>query len=296
MPPNGELNWQRIMEIGASAFGSTLAVEMIKLMFPTDTNSEQIMKQAVDEICARVKKIVDQAFLNEYMADCNSIASRLAAYPDSHDITILQAVFNEGSNLIYRLRRFDTFEGITTVNYMSTLHLAAVKALSEHSPEFSGYRETLKRLGKEYAEWCESHSERLNDFARESVTAIRLHPYLVGRPYHITKKSVDSNIPEVTFGYVFYDRWNEGNEQSAHLYVSPKFQLTNLNWYNWEIHRFGEVTLNENGKNAPEFLEASKNALNEATNLRDSFFNDRLSKTNSMKECILASCEEWKKF
>ncbi|PEW37194.1 hypothetical protein CN444_29875 [Bacillus thuringiensis] len=256
------------------------------------------MGQAVDEICNRVNKIVDQAFLREYVADCNSIASRLAAYPDSHDVTILQTIFNEGSNLIYRLRGFDTFEGITAVNYISTLHLIAVKALSEHSPEFSGYRETLNRLGKEYADWCESHSERLNDFVRASVSDISRNPFLKGsstEPYEIDIKSSDSDIPTLYFGYVFYDLWHNGEDQSIHHY-SLKFELIDRKWYDWESYKTvsSNVTLNEVGKKNPSFLKASKKAYNEASDLRNAFLNDRLSITNDMKESILSNCRVWK--
>ncbi|MEK4412503.1 hypothetical protein MHB59_28620 [Bacillus sp. FSL L8-0642] len=103
------------------------------------------------------------------MADCNSIAKRLPTYNETNDPEILHSIFDEGANLIERLKRFDTIESITTINCMSTLHLTAIKALSEHSSEFSGYKETLKRYGKDYADWSESHSERLVELTKASV-------------------------------------------------------------------------------------------------------------------------------
>ncbi|QEL71765.1 MULTISPECIES: hypothetical protein [unclassified Bacillus cereus group] len=294
------LNWQRIMEAGASGFGSSVAEVVIKGMFPDSNNTEKLLSQAVGEICDRVKKVVDQAFINEYVADCNSIASRLAAYPDSRDVTILQSVFNEGSNLIYRLRNFDTFESIVTENYICTLHLMAVKALSEYKDEqhdYSGYKDTLKRLGREYADWCEPRSERLNDFARVSVSGVTHSPFFAksdSEPYMISPKHSDSDIPKLSFAYVFYDLWHTGEDQSLHNY-SLTFELTNPKWYYWEHFGMWSVTLNEEGKKAPEFIQASQKAYKEATDLRNDFLNDRLNITNAMKESVLSACKTWRK-
>ncbi|MEB9368831.1 hypothetical protein P4J04_19260 [Bacillus cereus] len=293
------LNWQRIMEAGASGFGSSVAEVVIRGMFPDSNNTEKLLGQAVGEVCDRVKKIVDQAFINEYVADCNSIASRLAAYPNSRDVTILQSIFNEGSNLIYRLRNFDTFESIVTENYICTLHLMAVKALSEYKDEqhdYSGYKDTLKRLGREYADWCEPRSEQLNDFARASVSGVGYDPsnsISPFEPYKISSKRSDSEIPKLYFAYVFYDLWHTGEEQCRHGY-SLKFELTNSEWYYWEHFGMWNVTLNEEGKKAPEFIQASQKAYKEANDLRNDFLNDRLSITNAMVESILSACKTWK--
>ncbi|MGA5680819.1 hypothetical protein ACPCHR_24460 [Bacillus bombysepticus] len=294
------LNWQRIMEAGASGFGSSVAEVVIKGMFPDSNNTEKLLSQAVGEVCDRVKKIVDQAFINEYVADCNSIASRLAAFPDSRDVTILQSIFNEGSNLIYRLRNFDTFESIATENYICTLHLMDVKALSEYkdkNKDFSGYKDTLKRLGREYADWCEPRSERLNDFARASISGVTHSPFLAksaSEPYKISPKhsDYDLDIPKLIFAYVFYDLWQLDEVKSVHSYFL-EIPLTNPSWYSYD-GRTGEVTLTERGKKSPEFLEASQKAYKEATNLRNDFLNDRLSITNAMKASILSACKTWR--
>ncbi|PFZ52845.1 hypothetical protein COL68_25870 [Bacillus wiedmannii] len=293
------LNWQRIMEAGASGFGSSVAEVVIRGMFPDSNNTERLLSQAVGEICDRVKKIVDQAFINEYVADCNSIASRLAAYPDSRDVTILQSIFNEGSNLIYRLRNFDTFESIVTENYICTLHLMAVKALSEYKDEqhdFSGYKDTLKRLGREYADWCEPRSEQLNDFARASVGNLRSSFLSLGvrEGYFIKEISSFSDVPELCFSYMFSDNWHVSDENIWKYYSSETLKLTDRSWYDLQKVVGYKVTLTEKGKSAREFLEAYNKAHTEATQFRNDFLNDRLSITNAMKESILSACKTWR--
>ncbi|PEI83407.1 hypothetical protein [Bacillus toyonensis] len=293
------LNWQRIMEAGASGLGSSVAEEVIKGMFSNNNNTEQLLIQAVGEVCDRVKKIVDQAFIKEYVADCNSIASRLAAYPGSKDVTILQRIYDEGSNLVYRLRNFDTFESITTENYICTLHLMTVKALSEYKDkdkDFSGYKDTLKRLGREYADWCEPRSERLNDFARASVGDLQSSSLSVGvrEGYFIKDISTFSDIPELYFSYMFSDEWYVSDETMWKVYSSEGLKLTDRSWYNLQQVVFYKVTLTEKGKSAREFLEAYNKAHTKATQFRNDFLNERLSTTNAMKESILSACKTWR--
>ncbi|TCW47556.1 hypothetical protein EC917_12427 [Bacillus thuringiensis] len=49
-------------------------------------------------------------------------------------------------------------------------------------------------------------------------------------------------------------------------------------------------SLNSEVKRAPEFIKASEKAYKEATDLRNEFFNNRLSITGVMKESILSAC------
>jgi hypothetical protein len=295
------LNWQRIMEAGASGLGSSVAEEVIKGMFPDSNNTEKLLIQAVDEICDRVKKkIIDEAFITKYVADCNSVASRLASYPGSNDVTIIQELYHEGSRLVYDLRDFDTFESIATENYICTLHLMIVKALSEYKDEqhdYSGYKDTLKRLGREYADWCEPRSERLNDFARASVGDLR-SSFLsleVREGYFIKEISSFSDVPELRFSYMFSDNWHVSDENIWKYYSSGEIlKLTDRSWYNLQKVVGYKVTLTEKGKSAREFLEAYNKAHAEATQFRNDFLNDRLSITNAMKESILSACKTWR--
>ncbi|HDR7689974.1 TPA: hypothetical protein QCX85_005539, partial [Bacillus toyonensis] len=83
---NDELNWQKILKIGASSLGSSIGKAIISEMFPSEDSAQEAVKQAVEEICDRVKKIIDQAFLDHYVANCDSIARRLQGYPESSDV------------------------------------------------------------------------------------------------------------------------------------------------------------------------------------------------------------------
>ncbi|PFU37212.1 hypothetical protein COK88_31405, partial [Bacillus cereus] len=87
--------------------------------------------RAVEEICNRIQKIIDQAFLDDYVDRCNSIARRLQGYPESQDENILHSIYDDGSDLVDHLTRFDKFEGITALVYICTLHLTDIKALSD---------------------------------------------------------------------------------------------------------------------------------------------------------------------
>lgn len=53
---NNELNWQKILEIGASSLGSSIGTAIISEMFPSEDSAQEAVKQAVEEICDRVKK------------------------------------------------------------------------------------------------------------------------------------------------------------------------------------------------------------------------------------------------
>lgn len=53
---NNELNWQKILEIGASSLGSSIGTAIISEMFPSEDSAQEAVKQAVEEICYRVKK------------------------------------------------------------------------------------------------------------------------------------------------------------------------------------------------------------------------------------------------
>ncbi|MGX5475765.1 hypothetical protein [Bacillus toyonensis] len=66
---NDELNWQKILKIGASSLGSSIGKAIISEMFSSEDSAQEAVKQAVEEICDRVKKIIDQDFLDHYVAN-----------------------------------------------------------------------------------------------------------------------------------------------------------------------------------------------------------------------------------
>lgn len=50
---NDELNWQKILEIGASSLGSSIGTAIISEMFPSEDSAQEAVKQAVEEIFDR---------------------------------------------------------------------------------------------------------------------------------------------------------------------------------------------------------------------------------------------------
>ncbi|MEK4412502.1 hypothetical protein MHB59_28615 [Bacillus sp. FSL L8-0642] len=58
MPSNDTLNWQDIMEIGAEALGSSMGKAIINSIYSNErrNENEQLIRQAIEEICERIKK------------------------------------------------------------------------------------------------------------------------------------------------------------------------------------------------------------------------------------------------
>ncbi|PEO25778.1 hypothetical protein [Bacillus toyonensis] len=296
MPSNDTLNWQEIMEIGAEALGSSMGKAIINKIYSSErrNENEQLIRQAIEEICERIKKIVDQAFLEEYIADCNSIAKRLPAYNETNDPEILHSIFDEGANLIERLKRFDTIESITTINCMSTLHLTAIKALSEHSNEFSGYKETLKRYGKDYADWSESHSERLIELTKASVgeAYIWSNSFIIEPP---RDRNNHNSYPTLKYHFHFIDNW-DFSPLKVHHYFSNQIQLTDFSWWTVGGTFNRDYELTEQGLHAPVIQNGYPEARKAMTEMREAFLQERLDFANTMKETILSSCETWRSF
>lgn len=297
MSSNDSLNWQEIMEIGAEALGSSMGKAIINKIYSGErrNENEQLIRQAIEEICERIKKIVDQAFLEEYIADCNSIAKRLPTYNETNDPEILHSIFDEGANLIERLKRFDTIESITTINCMSTLHLTAIKALSEHSSEFSGYKETLKRYGKDYADWSESHSERLVELTKESVGEPNYSPSSYIIEPHRSSTNGFSN-PTLKYHFYFIDNWDLHTNTTLHHYMSHQIELTDLGWWRTIGTINPNYELTEQGLHAPVIQNGYLEARKAIMEMREAFLQERLDVANTMKKTILSSCETWRSF
>ncbi|XER15435.1 hypothetical protein SATMO3_57290 [Sporomusa aerivorans] len=280
-----ELDWQKVLEVGASSLGSTLAREIIRQMFGGQDNTASLVAAAIEEICNRLTKIIDNAFMQEYIADTNSIASRLNAYKDSGDVNILDEIFADASDTVHRLKRFDTIESITTCNYVSTLHLVATQALSEHN---SGYRQTLQKLGKDYAEWSQAKSERIIELTRDSVGQL-----MIGS---LSSKNInfgygiDANQNLIKFHATFLDMWGSP-DFSSWQYI--RSEAVNINPQHY-FKDSNEYILNDEGKKDRKILEEFSKFQVYAKKSRDDFFNKRMDVANKLRNTILSACNRWR--
>lgn len=290
---NDELNWQKILEIGASSLGSSIGTAIINEMFSTTSDgAREAVQQALEEVCDRIKKIIDEAFLNQYIASCGTVAYLLKAYADSCEVKctegLLIDLFTKASDLVNQLKRFDTFESLTALLYICTLHLTAIKALSDIN---SGYKITLSDTGHDYASLCEPIGDRLVEFTEASVGEAMFD---ISSSYLIFTDPTPSN-PYLTLKFRFYfvDEWDENPDTRVHMYDSdPPISLTESLWYKKEGTQY---ELTELGKNAPPIQSAYLVARNDIQTARDNFLNDRLEVSKKMRENILSACAEWGK-
>lgn len=298
-----KLDFQKIMEIGAESFGGalggTLASEIIERMFGEQNNTEALITEAVEEICTRLTIIIDNAFMKQSIADTDSIASRLLAYQDSNDINILDEIYADASKTFHRLKLFDTIESITACNYVSTLHLVAIKAMAEHN---SGYYETLKREGKLYAEWSESTVHRFD--AKGTV----------GEPFFFSMLSSDiSNPRHLFFGYYIKESSQSSVDNQLVFYTHYRDDWEDSRKNHWRRLDSDPINVAKSFCSPPivtpyeTYLELTKDGINDITIQREcenfhkksqqiakDFLDERVNVSNATMESILFACKAWK--
>ncbi|MCZ8493594.1 hypothetical protein [Priestia megaterium] len=298
MPPeeSGELNFQRVMEFGADRLAGPVIGFLLTELFSQQNDNSSMITQAIEEICARLTKIIDNAFLREYIADTNSIASILFSYAQTRDESLLDDLFVRASDTVHHLRPFDTIESITTCNYVCTLHLTITRALAENN---SGYNEVIRTLGRDYAAWSESKVQRIIDLTNESVEEPvffdnTMMPRYPGIGYSITEQSSSSNNCNIVFFTYFINRWGVPETRDYQRIVQtepisvPKSLFT-------ESRATGipqEIT--QEGRRDPIII-AAINSLNErAMQEKAAFLEERMVTANRIRDDILRACETWR--
>lgn len=299
MPPeeSGELNFQRVMEFGADRLAGPVIGFLLTELFSQQNDNSSMITQAIEEICARLTKIIDNAFLREYIADTNSIASRLFSYAQTRDGALLDELFADASDTVHHLRPFDTIESITTCNYVCTLHLTITRALAENN---SGYNEVIRTLGRDYAAWSESKVQRIIDLTNESVEEPiffdnTMMPRYPGIGYSITEQSHSSENYNIVFFTYFINRWGVPETRDYQRIVQiepisvPKLLFSDL----YGIPGRGN-TITEEGRRDPRII-AAINSLNErARQEKAAFLEERMVTANRIRDDILRACETWR--
>lgn len=290
-----ELNFQKVMEIGAQAVGGSfggavggaLAGAFVREVFGGQERTEALITNAIKEICERLIKVIDNSFMQEYIADTNSIASRLLAYQETNDLSILDEIFADASDTVQHLRRFDTIESITSCNYISSLHMVTIKALAEYN---SGYNETLKRVGKEYAEWSRSTVQRIIDLTNASIekpfpifVEALITPNLA-QSYSV-KLSTD-NMCQLQLLTTYRDYWSSNSLKplmSEYITIFKRVCTESDN----------KRHLDMSVKDDYNFLQEIRKFNEESEQIVTDILNQRLDVANAMKESILRACDTW---
>ncbi|EEH97758.1 hypothetical protein PMY56_16035 [Clostridium tertium] len=298
-----ETDLSKIIDLAGGNIQEKVASEIISQIFKDKNDFGEIVSEAVEEVCKRIIKAIDNAFMKEYIAGTNSVATLLWAYNETKDkntrevnINKLSDLHSESTHLMDNLKRFDELEGIFACFYISNLNIICIKALSEYN---SDYNKVLVRIGKEYAEWAEKASKRIIELTEESVGGIysfslnsTTNPPDIGNVYsgYFIKKIDILNIVILQFYTCYEDKWEVSkNFEKRHKFIlSEEIKLDVLHYYedfrNLYLTKIGEDSLKEKYIN---FFEQAKDYRNE-------FLQSRLSYINSLNLTISKSCYSWR--
>lgn len=269
-----ETDLSKIIDLAGGNIQEKVASEIISQIFKDKNDFGEIVSEAVEEVCKRIIKAIDNAFMKEYIAGTNSVATLLWAYNETKDKNTREV----------------------NINKLSNLNSICIKALSEYN---SDYNKVLVRIGKEYAEWAEKASKRIIELTEESVGGIysfslnsTTNPPDIGNVYsgYFIKKIDILNIVILQFYTCYEDKWEVSkNFEKRHKFIlSEEIKLDVLHYYedfrNLYLTKIGEDSLKEKYIN---FFEQAKDYRNE-------FLQSRLSYINSLNLTISKSCYSWR--
>ncbi|AGF56484.1 hypothetical protein B0P06_005247 [Clostridium saccharoperbutylacetonicum] len=283
---DSSFNWEEVIEVGIKFLGSPAAGTLISMLFNRNSNTETMITAAVEEICNRITKAIDVAFMNEYIADTNSIANRLSAFNDSKDKDILDELFADASDTVQRLKRFNTIEGILAFNYICTLHLIIIQALSEYN---IGYKETLSRTGKEYSELSKSKSDIIVNLTRDSIDPINFEGLdHGGYTIETHTRGAFTEYATIKFDARFLDRW----ENSPHVITSDPFELTNPMMYYAEGFP-SRLLLTPSAQRDTSIINKHSEFIIKAQKEWESYLDNKLVFPRRIESTILSACKKW---
>ncbi|OMF72499.1 hypothetical protein BK143_09530 [Paenibacillus peoriae] len=263
----------------AEAFGEK-AAELIIGELIAGLN-EDSLKVSIEEICREIRKTIDNAFLQEYLADSRSIISRCIDFSDTKEFSILDELYADASDTIEHLKRFDAIEhNLATIQVMA-IRLLIVRCYIDKNREFI---KVLTRLGIEYAQWAEPVAQKIYDYANNSIT---LPGGSGGMDSNIRKiydahswskpDGCDRNEVCVEFSYWSVDVWEKEWYRYGHAFYKPKDQ------------RFDK----EDEKD-PQYIQAQNKAKKDAEDKRQQIINERINLVNPLCESIRSTCQIWK--
>lgn len=162
---------------GIGAYGIT---EFIKANFNRADDYSDLFRAAITEICNTLKEAIDNAFLNEYTSDSESVRQQIRDYGDHGDPEILIETLSKTYDLV---NRFDSYgaKGFGGLTLASNLHLLTLRSLSE-VPGKEKYKITLEKTCKEYADMLNESAEEYIGVFKENLKKNVQCVFLPGLP------------------------------------------------------------------------------------------------------------------
>ena len=169
------INWKwLIVEASGGIVGAIaghIVLEAIKRSFGLAADYANLNQAAIDDIVSAVGEGLEQQFIKEWLADCESVRSGLLTYSEANNLDTLRITLEpQVSNLARRFITPNSYKGIGGFMIAANLHLLAVKYLAANDTDYN-YKETLKRLIEEYANWGEEGANWLLERAKLNVSS-----------------------------------------------------------------------------------------------------------------------------
>lgn len=166
-----DTKWESTIVGIASDLALKMGADIIKNYFLQQQELQNI-EAMVNEICARVQKIVDLAFFREYKAQLRALQKNLDDYAaNPHNTSTLDECHVMSQELFQKFTDFHTLEGIAAAMYAATLHLITLRSESDHDP---GGLVNLQRRAKEMADWVVGSSDEVISIYEKSIGPIQL--------------------------------------------------------------------------------------------------------------------------
>lgn len=143
------------------------AVEFIKANFNRSDDYSELFRAAITEICLTIKEEIDNAFLQEYTSDSESVRQQLKDYGDHQHSEILDETLSKTYDLVNRFKSYGP-KGFGGLTLACNLHLLTLKALSE-VPGKESFKITLEKTCKEYADMLEKSAGNYIGIFRENI-------------------------------------------------------------------------------------------------------------------------------
>ncbi|QQZ64478.1 hypothetical protein JI735_34120 (plasmid) [Paenibacillus sonchi] len=279
-----------VLEKAAEAFGAKAAEIIISEVVEglAARISGDLFRKSVEEICARVQKIIDDAFFERDLASSRSITRRFFEFENTRDFEILDELYGESTTIIENLMpKVNSWEGYLATVQLMAVALLVIAGLSEKNAD---YKKVLITRGKYYSEWVIPKADLIVQLAEQSVTPIRaVLPESLGKDYRIYDKEcpIDKTKACYAYQYAFFDLWR--NYDSA----IPLHEHTGTSHYYISKYWDGKIVTPEFDEKDPDFRLARKLAIQSTSEKREAFLNKRLNEANKTRSEIIRVCQVW---
>ncbi|QPW51607.1 hypothetical protein G9298_28460 (plasmid) [Bacillus thuringiensis] len=174
MPPE-PYSWEWVaVEAAGGVIGATAgfaAVALIKHLFFNEESdhSADLFKEAVEQICNHINKVIDEAFIREYLSDTNNVKRQLKYFADSsgQNITLIEDIQLEASRLVERFYDLGD-KTVGALELACSLHLVILKTLATHNPDF--WKLSFETTTKEYAEMLSHNADEFLNSVKSRIT------------------------------------------------------------------------------------------------------------------------------